>query len=96
MAFIFYLNVHGAVERLAIRHNIDVHKIEVHIFEVAVWVLIVLLQALIAAARSDDSEALRRRAVHCLVLVSDLQHVTVALIIVTVRVLGKDLAANSV
>lgn len=91
-----YLNIHRAIKRLSIRHEVNVHKIEVNVFEIAVWIFVILLQTLVAAARGNNSQAFRRRAVHRLVLVCDLQHVTVTFIIVTVRVLGKNLPANSV
>lgn len=93
---VMYLDIHRAVERLSIRHEVNVHKVEVNIFEVAIRVFVVLLQALVAATRGNNCQALGRRAVHRLILVGDLQHVTVAFIIVTVRILRKNLAANSV
>lgn len=90
------LNIHSAVERLSIWHNVNIHKIKVDIFKVAVRVFVILLQALVATARGNDCEAFRRRAIHCLVFMSYLEHVALAFVVITIRILGENLAAHSV
>lgn len=89
-----YLNVHGAVERLTVRHNINIHEIKDNILIVSVGVFVILLHALVAATRRDDSQTFWGRAIHGLVLVCDLNHIAFSIVVITVRVLGKDLASH--